>query len=418
MTDKKSTSYQLGDVDVTKITVTPSGGKPFNILPQIMELSLYEDVLTPYRVLEISVIDAIGLLRTLPIIGEEEVELEFQVPGREKHNAKFKIVEVVVGSASDNQTKLAYKLVCMSPEVFTDSVKNVEKGYKKTIDEIVKSILTDELKTTKKLFYEQSKGVQEIVFTRKSPFQAIDFLRKRAISQKYTSSLYFFFENKYGYNFNTLEGMMDINKKSIGDKIYTRHVILNDENQNPQGFRQILSYNVGRQFNMVSSMSLGALNAVHQTFDILKKEFKQKKYTISDFPEFKNAEESGAVSPFGQKTISEYGKEVANYYYNISNSAMPDTYLNDNLVKKIAFASIQLNGSIDIHAYGDSNMTIGDVFTLKIPKTDGKTKQTVQPEPLQTGNYIITKMNHNIQFSSGRPKYMITFTGIRGIYSQ
>jgi hypothetical protein len=417
MADQKGNSYQLGDVLVNKLTIT-SNGKTRDITPQVVELFLYEDILTPYLFLTLEIHDAIGLLRTFPIIGEETVELEFETPGRDKYKAKFKTFEIEVGSATDNQSMLGYRVSCCSEEAFEDAIHNVEKGYKETIDVIVKDILQDTIKTKKKFFYEPSKGIQNITFTRKNAFAAIDFLRKRAVSQKYTSSTYFFFENKYGFNFNTLEGIMDQNKGKIGDKIFTRHVILNNENQNPQGFRQILSYNVGRQFNMLSSLSLGALNGVHQTFDILRKEFKEKKYTIKDFPEFKNAEENGAVSPFGTDTISKYGKDVANYYYNISNSANPDTYLNDNLMKKIAFSSIQLNGSIDMQIHGDSSMTIGDVLTLKMPKTDGTTKTNVQPEPLQNGNYVVTRMNHHIQFSDGRPKYLCILTAVRGIYKQ
>lgn len=417
MADSKSNSYQLGDVLVNKLNLIGEG-KTRDIIPQVIELSLFEDIMTPYMNLILQINDAIGLLRTFPIIGDEMIELEFQTPGRDVYKAKFRVYEVVVGSATDNQSAIGYTLNCVSEEAFKNSVFNVDKGYKDTIDNIIHDIVHDSLKSKKKIFFEPSKGVQEITFTRRKPFEGINMLRRRAVSQKYTSSTYFFFENKYGYNFNTLEGLMDQNKGKKGDKIFTRHQVTNDENQNPQNFRQIISYNVGRQFNMLSSLSLGALNGIHQTFDIFRKEFKEKKYTIKDFPEFKNAEEKGAVSPFDTRTITEFSKDTSTYYFNISNSSAPDTYLNDALMKKIAFTSIQLNGSIDIQAHGDSSMTIGDVIELKMPRSDGTTKRNVSQEPLQNGNYILTKMHHFIQFSSGRPKYTMVFSAIRGIYKQ
>lgn len=415
MANKK---VQLGDVEVKKLEIVSASGSKLDIIPQTLQLSLYEDFMQPSIAMDVYIVDAIGLLKTFPVIGEETIELEFKTPGRGEYKTKLRVYEVVLGSSADNQTQQSYCLKCCSEEAFQSSVATVEKGYKDTIDNIIKDIITSTLKSKKPAFYEQSKGIQHITFIRKSPFEAIEMLRKRAASKENLSSSYFFFENKYGYNFNTLEGMYDKNKGKIGDKIFTRNVIL-PENQQPEGFRTILSYNIGRQFNMINSLTLGSLMSYHETFDILKKEFKKKKYTISEFPEFKSPETSGtSVTPFGTDTISKYGKDPATRYYNISNSDMPDTYLNDFLAKKIAYTGIQLNGSVEIYCYGDSEMSVGDVVTLKLPKTDGSTKKQPAEEPLQNGNYIITRLHHSIQLSTVEPKHTVTMTLTRGSYKQ
>lgn len=407
---------ELGDVNVKKLIITSNGNK-LDLIPQTIMLSVYEDIMSPCLTMEIHVNDAVGALRTLPILGGEIIDLEFESPGRTAYKAQFKVYEIDSGTGNDNQTALGYTIKAVSEEAFRDAVNNVEKGYKDNIHNMVMDIVRNIMHSKKKIVYEETKGIQHIVFTRKNVFEGIEILRKRAVSQKYLSSTFYFFENKYGFNFNTLEGLMDQNKTKIGDKIFTRHQAIN-EHQSPEGFRQILSYNVGRQFNSISSLHLGALKGYHETFDILKKDFKKKKYTINDFPQFKDAEKSGTVTPFTPKLMEEYGGDTANFYYNISNSGVPDTYLNDTLMKKIAWTSIQLNGSIDLYCYGDSSMTIGDVITLKMPKTDGKTKQNVSEEPLQNGNYVVTGMHHNIQFSSRNPKHTMVFTCNRGTYKQ
>lgn len=416
MANKK---VQLGDVEIKKLEISSvSGGKKLDIIPQTLQLSIFEDFMSPSMMADVYIIDAIGLLRTFPIIGEEFIDIEFNTPQRKPFKAKFRIFEVVLGSAADNQTQQSYCLKCCNEESFESAVGTIEKGYKNTIDNIVKDIVTKDLKSKKPLFFESTKGIQNITFIRKAPFEAIDMLRKRAASKENTSASYFFFENRYGFNFNTLEGLYDKNKKNIGDKVFTRNVIL-PENQQPEGFRTILSYNIGRQFNMINSLTLGSLNAYHETFDILRKEFKTKKYSISEFPEFKSPETSGtSVSPFGPDTIQKYGTTPATRYYNISNSDLPDTYLNDFLVKKIAYTGIQLNGSIDIYCYGDSEISAGDVVTIKLPKTDGTTKKQPQEEPLQNGNYVVARTHHSIQFSTGEPKHTITCTLMKGSYKQ
>jgi len=413
-----SKQFQLGDVEVKKITISKPSGEKMDISSQIVMISLYEDILCPYLIMDVEIRDSIGLLRTFPIIGEEIIELEFNTPGRKEYKTKLRVYTVEMGVASDTQTTQGYTLKCISQEVFKDAIVNVEKGYKDNIHNMIADIIRNVLKSKKNIVHEPSKGIQHFAFTRKNPFEAINILRKRAASQEHVTGGYYFFENKYGYNFNTLEGLMDNNKSHIGDKIFTRHQITTDNFQNPEEYRQILSYSVGTQFNTVSSLQLGALKGNHETFDILKKEFKQNPYTIHDFSKFKTAEKSGAVAPFGTDTIKEFGSDTAIFYYNISNSDMPDTYLNDTLMKKIAFTGIHLYGQIDLYCYGDSEMTIGDVITLKIPRTDGTTKRVPSEEPLQNGNYIVTKMNHEIQFSTGTPKHTMTFTCIRGVYKQ
>lgn len=410
---------QLGDVNVKKLELSSADGKSkLDIIPQTLQISIFEDFMSPTVLMDVYIIDAIGLLKTFPVIGEEIIDVQFETPGRKPYEIKLRVFEVTLGSAADNQTQQSFVIKCCSEEMFQNAIGTLEKGYKDTIDNIVKDIVTNNLKSKKSFFYEQTKGIQNITFIRKEPFEGIEMLRKRAASQKNLSSSYFFFENRYGYNFNTLEGLYDQNKKNIGDKIFTRYVTL-PENQDPQGFRTILSYNIGRQFNMINSLTLGSLMGYHETFDILKKEFKKKKYTISEFPEFKSPETSGSsVPPFGQNTIQKYGKDPAVRYYNISNSDMPDTYLNDFLMKKIAYTGIQLNGSIDIYCYGDSELSAGDVIEIKLPKTDGTTKKQPSEEPLTNGNYVVTKIHHSIQFSSNAPKHTITMSCVRGSYRQ
>jgi hypothetical protein len=63
--------------------------------------------------------------------------------------------------------------------------------------------MKDKLKTKKDVFLVPSgtKGTQNVSPNQVKPFQSIDFLRRKAVSPKYKSSTFTFFENKMGFNF-------------------------------------------------------------------------------------------------------------------------------------------------------------------------------------------------------------------------
>lgn len=411
-------SYTLGQVTVDQLTlVSISTGREQDISGQAVVLSLYEDIMSPSIVVEVTVLDGIGLLRTFPIVGSEWLDVQFTTPGRQGYKVRLQVYEVNNISTNDNQTAYSYTIRAISEEAVASAAQHIERAYKDPIDATVKDILTTNLKTKKTLFYEQTKGPQHIVFPRKTPFAAIEILRRRAVSQTRPSATYLFFENRYGYNFQTLEEIAEKNKGAIGDKIWTRYNILNDVNQNALGFHAILSYSIGRQFNMINSIAAGGLYNVHESYDMIKKSIKTTEYRLEQFNEFAQPEDNG-VSPFTPEIYNKYGKTTQRRMFNIGDSSRPDTYLNDTQGKRLGYNAIHHNNQVTIHSYGDSSVSVGDVVTVDIKKTESTTKKVVQPEPLAAGNYIVGQAHHCIQFSSGKPLHTLTFTAIRGTYTE
>ena len=58
----------------------------YNILPQVMSLSLVEDISLQVITGEINVADAQDIRTVMPITGMERLELKFYTPGASKHN--------------------------------------------------------------------------------------------------------------------------------------------------------------------------------------------------------------------------------------------------------------------------------------------------------------------------------------------
>src|SRR5438874_10139582 len=105
--------YESGDVDIKTLSITPmSTGKHQGILPQVLSLSLYEDLLAPTLYCEVLINDAVGLLKTLPIVGNEWLDIEFLTPGRTSYKARFHVYKIEDYQADALQQKAVYKLKC------------------------------------------------------------------------------------------------------------------------------------------------------------------------------------------------------------------------------------------------------------------------------------------------------------------
>jgi hypothetical protein len=412
-----SDSYEAGDVTINSIQLTSlSSNNSVNILPQTAVISIWEDILSPFLYCEVGMTDAVGLLQSFPIIGDEILTIDFETPGRENYTANLHVYSVSDVVFSDNHSKAGYTLQCVSPEKMMDAQVQIQKGYNTTIDQIVQDIITNSLKSQNKLFYEPTKGTQQIVFPYTTPFESIEMLRTRACSTKNKSSSYLFFQNKHGYNFSTLEDIFLQNANNVGDKIFTKYNALASDFQTPLEFRNIIDYTHGKQFDIRGSINIGALNNVHQKFDIMTKTFTENSYTINQFGQFSSPDKSGATSPFTQAIIDKYGKDPAVKYFSVHDSAKPDTFIHDFFPAKIGFTSVHLNASMNIFVNGDSSISCSDAIEIELPQVDGMTKTTIEPAPLVPGIYIVKECRHIITITNLKAKHSLALGLLRGTY--
>lgn len=411
--------YESGDVEIQKIVVTPiASGNGQSILPQVISISVYEDITQPVMYCEVLMTDTINLLKTIPIIGQETLELTFQVPSRDAFTAKFHVKHIGLIQTNALQSKKTYRLVGVSEERIMDAATIVEKGYKTTADAIIKDIVSSVLKSQKTVNVETPKGTLQLAFLRTSPFHAIDMIKARACSSTNKSSTYVFFENKNGFNFKTIEGLMKDGQSKIGDKIFVKYTLTADQLQSGLQFRAIVQHNTGSQFDIMGALDSGALNNIVQTYDIIGKNMNTSKYQLSDFSQFSTPDATGAISPFTPALNNAYGQTTPLKMFTLKDSTLPDTYINDFLPFKIGFLATHIHGMLDIHINGDSSINSGDVITCKFPSADGLTSNMTDDEKYTTGNYLVAKLHHYIQVSALKPKYTQSMSLMRGNYTQ
>jgi len=405
-----------GSIDIKKLEITSyDGKKQYNLMSQVMSFSVYEDTMFPVIRAEFSINDGIDLQSSFPIIDEEIINLEFSTAGYDLVNSYTLYVKSVENQSVSPGTKgKTYTIRAVSKEFIFNSTLLINKKLNEESHKLVQSIMKDTLHTTKNVNIELTKGIQDILVTQMKPFQIIDLIRKRAVSKKYASSSYLFFENKRGFNFCTIEYLFDNLKGNINDKIFFYDSAVDTDAKNMNS-RNILGLRNVSAVNNIKKLATGSLNNVFKRFDILTGDIVETVYKNSDQQsKFK----APSDNPIGLNTThyeSMFGASAARTTLVPHSSHLPENFIAESLGAKHSFAAKVSQNIYHVHVYGDSALTAGDIVTIKIPQATGGVSN--KEDRLVAGNYLISKLRHIVVNSTNsRKMYTCSMELIKGSY--
>jgi len=414
-----STFLQPNAIDIKNITLSDlSGGNKKDIFGQVVSFNIYEDILFPVVRADFLINDSIDLINTFPIVGAETIEVAFVSSGYEE-TVKYKLHVKSVNEQRSNISgrSKTYMITATSEEFITNNTVVVNKKYSQSSADIIKSIAKDFLKTKKKInIGDIPKGTQEVLISRLNPLQSIDMIRRRSVSEKYLSSTYVFFENQRGFNFTSLEFLMDNLKKKVNGRIYYHDTAPNTDLKNMHS-RNLLDFKHVSLFNNTKRLSQGSLNNVVKKFDLMTGEVTTIDYKNSEKQsKFKFASEK--AFPLNSTSYEKkYGSEPSKIMIIPYSSHLPETYIPESIGAKFSFATKISENIFHAAVYGDSDLAAGDVIEIRLDTQSGFTDEQKQNR-LVSGNYLISKLRHSVLMLSGgyEREYTCSMELIKGSY--
>jgi len=402
--------FKPGDVEIKTLVISTHSGVSVSLMDLYVELSVFEDILSPYMTAYITLIDGVGLLKSGPLLGGELVLIEFSTPTRKSAKYSFFVKSIEdVDSVAPMNTSYSYTLNCISEEAFINNTKVISKTYTGTISEIIANILKKDLGSKKDFFYDTTKGIQDYIINYEKPFEAISKASKRGVSLQDKSSSYMFFENRSGFNYMTLETIADLKKDSIGDKVFINSPMSGaKESNNPEEFRQLIGMTVSDTPSLVDDIDDGVFNSEVKTFDLLTKTVKSTKFNIAEkVKDFKGFGSAGSESiRLPDKVVKKYANQTSKIYFRVSDSSSKETYIDDMLSNKLAYTMLALKSPMLLNAHGDSNLEVGDIINVKYAKSTGLDGDTKKEERYTSGNQMIIRLRHFIRKTGSGPKYV------------
>lgn len=387
--------YKLIRLDIT------TAGKILDISPYAAKCDIYESILAPSVIAELVIADGTGLFSSFNF-AEETVTIEFTTHEESspvKYELKVVMVDPVV--AMPNDKGVAITLTCLSEEILKSiTIKNIPLVTKNLESDKAVAALLNLVETKKPISLEKTKGLHTFALTNITPFEAIDQVRRLALSSTHNSSAYVFFENKYGYNFKTTEQLIEDGLNSIGDKFFFYTPTAGVDNTS-SFWRNIIGFRNIQMGNQNVTLAIGGYNNIVNDLNLETGVVTQYNQQATDTPFVVLNKRSQAAS---RTLTTQRSKDEGRVTFRIHNPDQENNQLAEKYNVLPYYVSQLLTVINHITIFGDTTITVGDVITCKMPELTGLTKDKVEDNPLLSGNYLVTKVRHCLSFGN-IPKY-------------
>jgi len=386
-------------------------GGSLDITPQIKNLSIFESMYDPTIYCEILMEDGIDLWNNFPILGEETVKISFKTPGVDDITIyNFNVFKMRDKSDLPNSRMSVYILECVSSE----TVMAIKRGkinicsedpVERIVPQILKSLGCDKL-----IFIEKTKGVVPVTIPNLYSFQAISFLRERAVSADVPQSSFVFFENQYGFNFRTIESLIKSQRFDIGSREFTydNSNVSPDKDVRTNSFRNIITLKKLSMADSIKNVGGGAYNSSVESFDMITKSVDKKELNFSKSASQFTSSDKLASPLNSQSFMADLNKEnkKPTTFFTAKDSSLTTNLLPDAIGGKIAFSSLFSSIELDILVYGDSDLTVGETLNIKTKNVKGTTERN-SDEAKISGVYLITHLRHIISPGPGEASHYV-----------
>jgi hypothetical protein len=413
-------SYKL-----QSIRIFSSTGQSTDITSLLKEASIFEDLYNNTVSGKIVLEDALDLITEVPLLGFETLEFSFAKDGEKKELAfsrLFRIYKIDNVQVDPNQKVQTYTLRFSSEENMLSSTTIVTKAYKgKKTEEIIKDIAKISFgRLFEKKFAQKnihtSAGTQDVVICGWAPFHAIQWLTRRTVGN------YMFFENSEGYNFKSIDKMIqapaersftytpqNLNISGLVNAPESKETVLRDSN--------VIKWEYSSLFDVMGAVNNGMFASTLSMFDPIRLEFSEVVFNYDDETE-KNKRlddkfgrfHNGALDRFSNKITAE--SAAVRRYYPTTRDLKSDAVITadqpniqDNFVDQWMLQRMSRIEEINYFKLkllipGTNTVAVGDVIEFKMPRIMSKDRKTNDDHPYYRGRYLITAMRHQLTQNS------------------
>ena len=403
---KKSAPASITKAEVTSNVDT---GKTANLVNGILRMTYYESILQDSVKANVIfgdvglAVDNKSVIEGLPLIGTEDIKLEFEDNNENKIKVDMNVNKVTPVYEDGSKNVISLDLVSeefLRNEMGESRCRTRENGL---ISDSVEKIFTDRLKTEKPLDIEQSANRYNFIGNGRKPFYMLNLLSKQGVPQGSdgSSAGFLFYETSTGYHFKSIEGLFKQDKKK--SYIFNNST---DAQAIPAGYDgKVLEHQSDSSINVQSKMNMGAYKTKIVLFDSYNCKYEVIEQTAEDVKE--NVELAGKDLPkFNSKFDSNQKDYTRTTLYLVDSGTLPegDTQAQIDGSTKPNFEAVRtlnqsirrynqlFSGMMEITIAGDFSLHAGDVIFVDIFSVQAEKDDTLNRE--SGGLYIIADLCH------------------------
>jgi len=204
-----------------------------------------------------------------------------------------------------------------------------------------------------------------------------------------------FFENRTGYKFKPLEELAAISPI----KKYTQYGTIGADNDASMLEHHILNYKIISRLNVEQAVKSGALQTEVTTHNQRTREVETKKTVPASF---------GSIGDAMRLLYSKVGRSL-----NIpTTSRIPETGIPASTPEQAAAASGLMQLIVLAQVFGDPALEAGSNVEIELGKPAALSENN-QIDPLVQGNFLISKLRHEISHKGFQPRYSCSLECLR-----
>ena len=396
------------------------GEKSIDITNSILSIDYFEDILKPDISMVVQVTNTYSIVSGLPVRGGERVYVDLETAsGDFTMNTQQDVLYVYKVSGIDGARMAEnFTLHLTTREYLSNETSRCSRRYSGKISESVKNILTNVLGTSKYIDtnIEETSNAYSFIGSMKKPFNVLTWLGPKALSSSAGSSDsnpngskteqatgtagFFFFENKEGYNFKSIDGMVSQLKQSEGSadnkKIFRysyggKVTKANDVRNN----YEIINFSFERNIDLRKSLRVGMYSNVTYFYDQESHEVTVYKYVLKDqIKDKKLSKDPLAVS-------DEIGESISRILVRTSDNGIMETNGGTSTsgrtpadqAKSLARYNLLFTQALNILIPCNINLKVGDIIYCEFPEMNAGNSKEIDSQT--SGYYLIRELRHH-----------------------
>lgn len=400
MQNSSSALRFAGDVELKEIQLNSLNGQYANVTAQVERIEIYEDLFSPFTTLSIVLRESVDYINLFPFVGEEFVDVHIVTPTVDAPiKGRFYIYKITDREYT-REREVVYAIKAVSEEFLTDANTKISKSFSGNASEIAAKLFSKEgLNTKKNVYIEQALNATKFTANFWTPTKCISYLTTNTIS-KTKSPSYLFYESRSGYNFRSINELLNSQTyhKLVKDN-YSRTPQsdgVNSIKDPKEDYKRVIDLSVPVLTDYMSDIQSGRLKSRMISHDILT-----KKYTVKDYNIKKDQDpsallnEAPAYSKYATANAASTFIFMPKHYGNFNNYT--DVTNSKTYQKRLSFFQSLNKFKINVTAFGRTDYTVGQVFDLYIPKVTQITLDDNDPrDKILSGRYLVAAISHVI----------------------
>lgn len=401
--DSSQVINKAGDINIELIQISTTQGFYQDVTNQVIGIQIFEDIFAPFITGTLEIRDSLDLMNVFPFNGEEFLELKLSTPTLERGNIEGKYyIHKMTNRSMIGDRAMIYTLHFISEEALIDINKKISRTFEGKCSDIAKKVLLDDqngLQIKRDVNIEETNNATKYISNFWSPVKNLNSICETSINKNGSAS-YVFYEDRYGFNFVSLESlyMRRIYQTFTYDN-YIRDVqsdgvstVRNVE----EDYKRIRDIKIPVAYDYIERARGGMFGSKLYTYDIATKKIASKNYDM-----LKNYDSQYHLNKYplaSNKAVYRYNSMLLNMTkYTENFSGYGDVTNTSSIQNRVSLLNQINSNKIEIMVPGRLDYTVGLRIEIKLYKVEPISQEdTEYLDEMFSGAYLISAINHYI----------------------